>query len=86
MASMNSFIGNKIFTFELKSYNFREPMKFILLYTISLVANSSTHDFLVNVFDGFQPFIIATIISVIINFSGQKFWVFKKSINNVSNN
>ena len=77
LASINSFLGNKIFTFKLKSYNFREPMKFIILYSVSLIANSSTHDFFLNVFDGFLPFIIATIVSVIINFSGQRLWVFK---------
>ena len=77
LASINSFLGNKIFTFKLKSYNFREPMKFIILYSVSLIANSSTHDFFLNVFDGFLPFIIATIVSVIINFNGQRLWVFK---------
>ena len=77
LASINSFLGNKIFTFKLKSYNFREPMKFILLYSVSLIANSSTHDFFLNVFDGFLPFIIASIVSIIINFGGQKLWVFK---------
>ena len=77
LASINSFLGNKIFTFKLKSYNFREPMKFIILYSVSLIANSSTHDFFLNVFDGFLPFIIASIVSIIINFSGQKLWVFK---------
>ena len=77
LASINSFLGNKIFTFKLKSYNFREPMKFILLYSVSLIANSSTHDFFLNVFDGFLPFIISSIVSIIINFGGQKLWVFK---------
>ena len=77
LASINSFLGNKIYTFKLKSYNFREPMKFILLYSVSLIANSSTHDFFLNVFDGFLPFIIASIVSIIINFGGQKLWVFK---------
>jgi putative flippase GtrA len=77
LASINSFLGNKIFTFKLKSYNFREPLKFMLLYSVSLIANSSTHDFFLNVFDGFLPFIIASIVSIIINFGGQKLWVFK---------
>jgi len=77
LASINSFLGNKIFTFKLKSYNFREPLKFILLYSVSLIANSSTHDFFLNIFDGFLPFIIASIVSIIINFGGQKLWVFK---------
>ena len=81
LASINSFLGNKIFTFKLKSYNFREPMKFILLYSVSLIANSSTHDFFLNVFDGFQPFIIASIVSIIINFGGQKLWVFRNKNN-----
>ena len=77
LASINSFLGNKIFTFKLKSYNFGEPMKFIILYSVSLIANSSTHDFFLNIFDGFLPFIIASIVSIIINFGGQKLWVFK---------
>ena len=81
LASINSFLGNKIFTFKLKSYNFREPLKFILLYSVSLIANSSTHDFFLNVFDGFMPFIIASIVSIIINFGGQKLWVFRNKNN-----
>ena len=81
LASINSFLGNKIFTFKLKSYNFREPLKFILLYSVSLIANSSTHDFFLNVFDGFLPFIIASIVSIIINFGGQKLWVFRNKNN-----
>lgn len=78
LASINSFLGNKIFTFQLKPYNLREPMKFIFLYAVSLIANSSTHDFFLNVFDDFIPFIIASLVSITINFSGQKLWVFKR--------
>tara|TARA_A100001015_G_scaffold184396_1_gene205166 strand:+ start:1282 stop:1671 length:390 start_codon:yes stop_codon:yes gene_type:complete len=77
VASVNSFIGNKLFTFRAKSFNYKEPVKFILIYSVSLIVNSSTHDFFLNVFEGFLPFIIASIFSVIINFGGQKLWVFK---------
>ena len=77
VASVNSFIGNKIFTFRAKSFNYKEPVKFILIYSVSLIVNSSTHDFFLNVFEGFLPFIIASIFSIIINFGGQKLWVFK---------
>lgn len=77
LASVNSFLGNKIFTFRAKSFSYKEPIKFILLYSASLIVNSSTHDFFLNVYDGFLPFIIASIFSIIINFSGQKLWVFK---------
>ena len=79
VGSVNSFLGNKIFTFRLKSYNYKEPIKFILLNIVSLIANSSTHDFFFKIFDGFLPFAISTIVSVIINFSGQKLWVFKNN-------
>lgn len=77
IASINSFYLNKIFTFEINVFNHKEPLKFILLYLISLIANSFTHDFFLNIIDGIWPFLIATLVSVIINFTGQKLWVFK---------
>ena len=77
IASVNSFLGNKIFTFKAKSFSLREPLKFTLLYSVSLIANSSTHDFLLSYFDGLIPFVISTLVSIIINFMGQKLWVFK---------
>jgi len=77
LASVNSFIGNKLFTFRARSFNYKEPVKFILIYSISLIVNSLTHDFFLNIFEGFLPFIIASIFSIIINFGGQKLWVFK---------
>jgi putative flippase GtrA len=46
-----------------------------------LIANSLTHDYFLKIFDGFLPFVISTIVSVTINFTGQKLWVFK-NINN----
>jgi putative flippase GtrA len=81
VGSVNSFLGNKIFTFRLKSFNYKEPIKFILLNIVSLIANSSTHDFFLKIFDGFLPFVISTIVSVIINFTGQKLWVFNNKNN-----
>jgi putative flippase GtrA len=81
VGSINSFLGNKIFTFRIKSFNYKEPIKFILLYSMSLTANSSIHDFFLNIFNGFWPFVIASTVSVIINFSGQKLWVFKNKNN-----
>ncbi len=74
--SVNSFIGNKIFTFRIKSFNFNEPVKFFIVYSISLIFNSLTHDFFLEIYDGVLPFLISTIVSIIINFFGQKLWVF----------
>lgn len=76
-ASINSFILNKRFTFKIKEFYVKQPIKFFLIYSLSLFFNSSIHNFLDKSYDGLIPFGIATFISVIINFSGQKFWVFR---------
>jgi putative flippase GtrA len=75
--SVNSFILNKTFTFKVKKFYINQPIKFAILYSISLFFNSITHDFFDNLYDGLLPFGVASFVSVLINFSGQKFWVFK---------
>ncbi len=81
IGSINSFLGNKMLTFRIKSFNYKEPIKFILLYSFSLIANSLSHDYFLKIFDGFLPFVISTIVAVIINFTGLKLWVFKNKNN-----
>ena len=81
IGSINSFLGNKMLTFRIKSFDYKEPIKFILLYSISLIANSLSHDYFLKIFDGFLPFVISTIVAVIINFTGLKLWVFKNKNN-----
>lgn len=85
-ASLNSFIGNKIFTFKIKKYNLNEPVKFVLLYSVSLFANSFIHDFFLNIFGGLLPFFLASMVSVLINFNGQKFWVYNYKKNSNDSN
>ena len=67
--SVNSFVLNKKITFFSIEKGFKEPLRFSLVYLSSL---------LVNYFDNFLPFIISTSLSVLINFTGLKFFVFKK--------
>tara|TARA_B100001939_G_scaffold246524_1_gene213697 strand:+ start:561 stop:908 length:348 start_codon:yes stop_codon:yes gene_type:complete len=81
LASFNSYLGNKIYTFRINKFNSNEPMKFFIVYTLSLIINSNVHDFLMIKYHGLIPFSLATIISVIINFIGLKYWVFKISKN-----
>ena len=81
IGSINSFLGNKMLTFRIKSFDYKEPIKFILLYSFSLIANSLSHDYFLKIFDGFLPFVISTIVAVIINFTGLKLWVFKNKNN-----
>ena len=78
IGSTSSFLLNKKITFKSPKKTFKEPILFSIVYLISFVLNSVTHDILLEYIDGSYPFIIATFISVIINYIGQKFVVFKK--------
>tara|TARA_B100001057_G_scaffold420416_1_gene440785 strand:- start:198 stop:407 length:210 start_codon:yes stop_codon:yes gene_type:complete len=68
---------NKNFTFNSKRKNLIEPVKFVFVYILSLFCNSRAHDFFLEYDVIYLPFISATLVSVVINFTGQKFWVFK---------
>lgn len=73
-----SFLLNKYITFKSSKKKISEPILFSILYFISFVLNSISHDVLLKYFAGNSPFIIATFISIGINYLGQKFIVFKK--------
>jgi putative flippase GtrA len=78
IGSTSSFLLNKRITFKSPKKTFKEPILFSIVYLFSFVLNSFTHDIMLEYIDGSYPFIIATFISVIINYIGQKFIVFKK--------
>ena len=67
----------KYFTFKSTKWKISEIFSFSVIYFSSFVLNSFTHDVLLNYFSGNYPFIIATFISVLINYLGQKLIVFK---------
>lgn len=73
-----SFILNKLITFRSPRKNISEPALFSILYFLSFVLNSYLHDVLLNYFSGNYPFLIATVVSIVVNYVGQKFIVFKK--------
>ena len=76
--SVNSFVLNKKITFFSIEKGFKEPLRFSLVYLSSLLVNYFSHKYLINYFDNFLPFIISTSLSVLINFTGLNFFVFKK--------
>jgi putative flippase GtrA len=78
IGSTSSFLLNKRITFKSPKKTFKEPILFSIVYFFSFVLNSFTHDIMLEYIDGSYPFIVATFISVIINYIGQKFIVFKK--------
>ena len=78
IGSIFSFLLNKRITFKSPKKNFKEPILFSIIYLFSFVLNSVVHDIMLEYIDGNYPFVIATFVSIIINFIGQKFIVFKK--------
>lgn len=81
-----AYLYNKYITFATPRRSFYETFKFFLVYTVSMLCNVSINHVGLQFFKGIlslryaliSAFILATMITMIINFLGQKFWVFKK--------
>lgn len=73
------FIINKIWTFESKGFSQIEVVRYILLYIISAGVNAGVNK-IVMMFVSVElvAFLCATGVSTIMNFFGQKFFVFVK--------
>ena len=91
LGTITAYLMNKFYTFEQKKKSMAEVIKFIFLYLFSLSANVIVNKlcllilpiFIGIVLKNFQilkfiAFLCATGTSTIINFIGQKFWVFKQ--------
>ena len=78
LGSINSFILNKKIVFKSREKYLREIILFIFIYILSFISNSFLHDSLIEKIPGYLPFLISTLISIIINFLGLKFIVFAK--------
>lgn len=73
------FVINKLWTFESKAFKLSEILKYVLLYACSAIANALVNKGVLVMTDiTFFAFLCATGISTIMNFLGQKFFVFKK--------
>ncbi len=69
---------NKYWTFEKHTKSIKEVISFALLYTITLFANVGVNDLVMNKFNFvILAFLVATVVSTILNFIGQKWWVFR---------
>lgn len=78
LGSFWAFFMNKYFTFRQKGFSFAEPVFFGLVYLTGFILNSLIHD-LVLVFSKIElfAFTVATSVSTVSNFLGQKLIVFK---------
>ncbi|OFY63451.1 MAG: hypothetical protein A3H98_14065 [Bacteroidetes bacterium RIFCSPLOWO2_02_FULL_36_8] len=74
-----AYILNKYWTFEQKRKSYSEMTRFALLYTITLGANISVNKMSLFIFPDliFPSFLAATGTSTVLNFIGQKWWVFR---------
>ena len=70
LGSIVSFILNKKYTFKIKSKGFSYIILFCVVYLISLFFNSIIHDTLMLFVEKSYAFIIAYVVSVVINFIG----------------
>jgi len=77
--SIVAFILNKYWTFEQPDDSFNHAVRFTLLYLSTLGANVAVNAATLYLWPGFLTwaFLVATGTSTLLNFLGQKFWVFK---------
>jgi len=69
---------NKYWTFENKTKSYGEMSKFAILYLSTLGANVLVNRIVLNTFHTtLVAFLMATGVSAVLNFIGQKWWVFK---------
>lgn len=74
-----AFVLNKYWTFSSKNKVHKDIFKFVILYTCSLTANVLSNKLVLIMFPLVitVAFVVATGVSVIMNYVGQKYWVFK---------
>ena len=73
-----AFIINKYWTFEKHDNSYTEILKFSILYTLTLGVNIMSNKTILEITDiVLLAFIVATGISTVLNFVGQKWWGFK---------
>ena len=74
-----AFLINKYWTFEKKEHTYIEIVKFAFLYLVTLGINVGVNQLALVILPGYVAlaFLAATGASTILNFIGQKWWVFK---------
>jgi putative flippase GtrA len=87
-ATMVSYTLNKFWTFKQAEHSWREMFSFALLYSVSLIANVLVNKIALFIVHVHVPplvqveyqiaWLMATGTSTVLNYIGQKFWVFKK--------
>lgn len=78
LGALFAFIMNKIWTFESDEPTHKALGKFTALYLSTFLANVSINSAVLWMLGGKQiAFVLATATSIVLNYIGQKFWVFR---------
>ena len=78
IGSMVAFVINKYWTFKKPKKSYKEMIQFGALYSITLGINVITNKIVLDYTNlVLISFLVATGVSTILNFTGQKWWVFK---------
>lgn len=86
VATLISYFLNKYFTFKTKQRSIREFVNFVVVHIMSMLVDVGANRlfvfaiglFIVSHQKIFLAFILATSLSVVVNFAGQRYWVFNK--------
>ena len=78
LGTVVAFVVNKYWTFERYEKSYKQIFQFIILYSTTLFVNVMVNRLVLDFAELlFLAFLIATGASTILNFAGQKWWVFK---------
>lgn len=78
LGTVVAYVINKYWTFEKHENSFKEIVMFGILYSCTLGINVLTNKIVLDSTSiVFLAFLVATCMSTVLNFIGQKFWVFK---------
>lgn len=78
LGTIVAFVINKYWTFERYKKNYKQIFQFAILYSTTLFVNVIINRLVLDFAEFvFLAFLIATGASTILNFAGQKWWVFK---------
>lgn len=82
LGSCVAFVANKYWTFRSSDSHLREIPLFVLLYASTLGANVATNQAILHSFpnEKIVSFVVATGVSTVLNFVGQRFLVFRTGI------
>jgi putative flippase GtrA len=78
LGTVVAFVVNKYWTFERYEKSYKQIFQFTILYSTTLFVNVMANRLILDFAElFFLAFLIATGASTILNFAGQKWWVFK---------